>query len=382
MSQGLFYLADRYFNLNYRDKIRIRLLFLSQTRIKSIVWLLFFLISINNNFCLSIFNIESINLLLLFIAIRALSFLDRIIRTKLMKYSIISIELAFALFFIRNRNIVSFLSFELFLIPTILLIVYYGRMVNRTTSFRYLILYTRFSSLPLFFLLNNLVVINCRINLIILSFFFKVPILGFHLWLPYSLLHKSALYFFFNKIRICRIVISFFYFWEFNFSSPFTSWTLLAVLLYLPAKDINRRNYLDYIFPFTTHRNFYKHHQLMFVANSPMSVYRWCVFYVSILFLLVHAFTVMGVHVIINFNPLLPFSILLDVTITSDKYLYRNSNLAFFTFLFHKVLIKHNVTMSILHKSDWITCNGYCFPSSMLIKAKKHVYKIKHTLLP
>jgi len=80
------------------------------------------------------FRLDLVNIFFLFIAIRVLSFLDRIIRTKLIKQLILLIEVASVLFFLRERIIIFFIAFELFLIPTILLIVYYGRSIERVIA--------------------------------------------------------------------------------------------------------------------------------------------------------------------------------------------------------------------------------------------------------
>nr|AHH93116.1 NADH dehydrogenase subunit 4 [Peniagone sp. YYH-2013] len=107
-----------------------------------------------------------------------------------------------------SLNILSFfIFFEATLIPTLLLIVYWGNNIERLNAGLYFIFYTLIGSLPLLisiiiinnnvdtlvlpllnnttaFLNNSLFSINLWWILTIFAFLIKMPIYGFHLWLP------------------------------------------------------------------------------------------------------------------------------------------------------------------------------------------------------
>lgn len=104
-------------------------------------------------------------------------------------------------FSVRNL-IIFYLVFELSLIPTFIIIIYWGYNFERLTASFYLLIYTIFISLPLLtYIIKlykvrytfeiDLLKINNYINLrlidyliLFLAFLIKIPIFLFHLWLP------------------------------------------------------------------------------------------------------------------------------------------------------------------------------------------------------
>lgn len=111
--------------------------------------------------------------------------------------------LVFILFFKSLRLIIFYLYFEIRLIPTFILIIYWGINPERLRAGFYLIIYTLLISLPLIIYLFwwfqelntfNIILIRYMLvnfNLIFLdyiiifrAFFIKLPIYLFHVWLP------------------------------------------------------------------------------------------------------------------------------------------------------------------------------------------------------
>nr|QDH07330.1 NADH dehydrogenase subunit 4 [Ophiarachnella infernalis] len=117
-------------------------------------------------------------------------------------FLIISILLALIVTFSSTNLIVFFLGFESTLIPTFLIITRWGLQQERIEAGYYFIFYTLIGSLPLFICLlflyntNNhssipYALVNNTNNgntflciFCIIAFLIKVPIFGFHLWLP------------------------------------------------------------------------------------------------------------------------------------------------------------------------------------------------------
>lgn len=139
---------------------------------------------------------------LIFITIQ----LDKIIREKggkkLMVFIVILIILV--LFFSSINLILFYLIFELSLIPTFIIIIYWGMNFERLTASYYLLIYTIFISLPLliyiiklfklngsfdFNLLKLIIIENFKFGwwdyiILFMAFFIKIPIYIFHIWLP------------------------------------------------------------------------------------------------------------------------------------------------------------------------------------------------------
>nr|AYW52639.1 NADH dehydrogenase subunit 4 [Astrohamma tuberculatum] len=104
--------------------------------------------------------------------------------------------------FSTTNLIIFFLGFESTLIPTLILITRWGMQKERIEAGYYFVFYTLISSLPLFIslliLYNNMNNLNLILNLwennwninnilasfCIIAFLVKIPIFGFHLWLP------------------------------------------------------------------------------------------------------------------------------------------------------------------------------------------------------
>nr|UKG23819.1 NADH dehydrogenase subunit 4 [Asteroschema tubiferum] len=115
---------------------------------------------------------------------------------------ILLITLALIITFSTTNLLIFFLGFESTLVPTLILISRWGMNKERIEAGYFFVFYTLISSLPLFIglliLYNNLNSLNITINLwnnenssnnllaifCILAFLVKIPIFGFHLWLP------------------------------------------------------------------------------------------------------------------------------------------------------------------------------------------------------
>jgi len=101
-----------------------------------------------------------------------------------------------------SLNLIFFyIFFEIVLIPIFLMIIIWGGQIERFQASLYIILYTLFGSLPLLLLLlwvikynriSYLVIIYNSLNVfsfwmiffIIIAFLIKLPMYGFHIWLP------------------------------------------------------------------------------------------------------------------------------------------------------------------------------------------------------
>lgn len=153
-------------------------------------------------------NIDSlrIRLILLRIWILVISYIARIkVKNKRNNYNLFNIVIIFILLFlflsfIFNDFLLFYLRFESCLIPIFLLVLGWGYQVERFQAGVYILLYTLFGSLPLFFIIIE--IINERGRLIIRfidyllferflfyvrlvrAFLIKFPIYGVHLWLP------------------------------------------------------------------------------------------------------------------------------------------------------------------------------------------------------
>lgn len=106
------------------------------------------------------------------------------------------------IFFSSINLIVFYLIFELRLIPTFIIIIYWGINFERLKASYYLLIYTIFISLPLLIYIIKLlkfngsldlnllaILINYEIRLwdyiiLFIAFFIKLPIYLFHIWLP------------------------------------------------------------------------------------------------------------------------------------------------------------------------------------------------------
>lgn len=153
------------------DYIRLNLIILR-------IWIIFLSIFSNNNFVISIYNINFLNL--------------NILLTNILILCFCSINI-----------IIFYIIFESRLIPVIFIIMGWGYQIDRIQARIYILFYTLFASLPLLVLLifiykkyytlifnililkNNYNFINLLLYIIlILAFFVKIPLYIVHLWLP------------------------------------------------------------------------------------------------------------------------------------------------------------------------------------------------------
>jgi len=102
------------------------------------------------------------------------------------------------LFFFRSRTLSFYITFEFSLIPIVLIILTRGYQPERVGAVLWFILYTIIGSLPLLFILVSLwynrssrvvrLYRRCLDYLVVfplaLAFLVKLPVFGFHLWLP------------------------------------------------------------------------------------------------------------------------------------------------------------------------------------------------------
>lgn len=123
-------------------------------------------------------------------------------KEKLLVFLIIFIILI--VFFSSLNLIIFYLIFELRLIPTFIVIIYWGINYERLRAAYYLLIYTIFISLPLFVYILKLYKLNWRLDLnllniyllrnysigvwdylvLFLAFYIKIPMFLFHIWLP------------------------------------------------------------------------------------------------------------------------------------------------------------------------------------------------------
>nr|UZT67563.1 NADH dehydrogenase subunit 4 [Oberthuerella sharkeyi] len=113
------------------------------------------------------------------------------------------IFLLFSLMFSFNsiNYFIFYLFFEISMIPTLLLIIGWGKQFERIEAGMYMIMYTLFSSLPMMMILLKIYYINFSLSMIFLNnlnlinneymymylmlpFLIKLPMFFFHLWLP------------------------------------------------------------------------------------------------------------------------------------------------------------------------------------------------------
>ena len=102
------------------------------------------------------------------------------------------------LFFFRSRTLVFYITFEFSLVPMVLIILTRGYQPERVRAVLWFVLYTIIGSLPLLFILVSIwysnssrVIWSYRRSLdylvvfpLALAFLVKLPVFGFHLWLP------------------------------------------------------------------------------------------------------------------------------------------------------------------------------------------------------
>nr|YP_010608781.1 NADH dehydrogenase subunit 4 [Succinea erythrophana]WAO26028.1 NADH dehydrogenase subunit 4 [Succinea erythrophana] len=167
------------------------------------------LISISSNFfnlsleCFFYFNSVSSLMMFLTIFLVIVSYLSTL-KNKNSNYMVsIFILMLVLIFTFMTKNLVFFyIFFEISLIPTLYLIISWGYQPERLQAGNYMMIYTVFASLPLliiilfysiknfssdiymlsimgFFISNPMI-----ISLMMLAFLVKLPMYGFHLWLP------------------------------------------------------------------------------------------------------------------------------------------------------------------------------------------------------
>lgn len=180
----------------------LRLIFLFKFSFKDILWVNLGLIFGYDLYSFFLLILSLWILGLIFITIQ----LDKVIkgsyRKKLIIFIIILIILI--LFFSSINLMLFYLIFELRLIPTFIIIIYWGINFERLTASYYLLIYTIFISLPLLIyiiklfklngsfdlnLLKLIIIVNFNFGwwdyiILFIAFYIKIPIYIFHIWLP------------------------------------------------------------------------------------------------------------------------------------------------------------------------------------------------------
>lgn len=153
------------------------------------------------SFCLLLLSFWILGIIFIVIQKDERSELKNYYNKKLLIFMLILIILI--IFFSSLNLLLFYLIFELRLIPTFIMIVYWGINFERLSSSYYLLIYTMFISLPLLIYLVKLIKLNGSfdINLLVvkmvemrigfwdylilfIAFFIKLPIYIFHVWLP------------------------------------------------------------------------------------------------------------------------------------------------------------------------------------------------------
>lgn len=181
----------------YRCYFLIRLIFLFKFIFKDMIWIG---VGFIWKFDFYSFYLILLRLWILGLIIIVIQLYKEII-IKLIVFILISIILVIR-FSVRNL-IIFYLVFELSLIPTFILIIYWGYNFERLRASFYLLIYTIFISLPLLayiiklfkviqtFEMELLKIDSCFFDLnlidylvLFMAFLIKIPIFLFHLWLP------------------------------------------------------------------------------------------------------------------------------------------------------------------------------------------------------
>lgn len=164
-------------------------------------------------YCSSVIRVQNLNMILVSISIwvSMIIFLVRLkyyylnLNYNLFNFLVIVLIITVLFFFITDRLLLIYITFEASLLPTLVLIIKWGYQPERLNSGFYFLMYTICASLPLLLiilkiksstftfqiqLLEPLAGINLRrVNILsfialTIAFIVKVPIWGVHLWLP------------------------------------------------------------------------------------------------------------------------------------------------------------------------------------------------------
>lgn len=181
----------------YNCYFLIRLIFLFKFIFKDIIWIR---VGFLWKFDFYSFYLVILRIWILGLIIIVIQLYKKDIKIKLLVFIVIRIILIIR-FSVRNL-LIFYLFFELSLIPTFMIIIYWGYNFERLRSSFYLLIYTIFISLPLLVYIIRLykitltfeielLKINNYINVSVIDYFFlfiafliKIPIFLFHLWLP------------------------------------------------------------------------------------------------------------------------------------------------------------------------------------------------------
>ena len=118
---------------------------------------------------------------------------NKIVKGSLFYYCCISLLTVVLIFFCGEKSITFYVFFELSLIPTLIIVFFFGYQPEKLQAGIYLLMYTVFSSLPLLlvFLRNKVYIIFMRHELfwwysliMTLGFRVKTPLYIVHVWLP------------------------------------------------------------------------------------------------------------------------------------------------------------------------------------------------------
>nr|YP_009648517.1 NADH dehydrogenase subunit 4 [Camponotus concavus]QCE31798.1 NADH dehydrogenase subunit 4 [Camponotus concavus] len=205
MMKIFFFFFFSYFMMIYNKKIMfyyniyflMSLIFLFKFMFKDFIWLsVSFLWKFDfYSFYLILLSMWILGLMLMVIQ------LNKEVLVKLMVFMMMGLILIMS--FSLSNLMMFYLVFELSLIPTFIMIVYWGYNFERLSASFYLLMYTMFISLPLLMYIMKLYKVNQTLEvdllkmsnnyinlslldylILFMAFLIKMPIFLFHLWLP------------------------------------------------------------------------------------------------------------------------------------------------------------------------------------------------------
>nr|BBI76492.1 NADH dehydrogenase subunit 4 [Varroa destructor] len=165
---------------------------------------IFFIMNMNNiNLFMinNLFYIDEMSMMLIILSIWIILLMFLSMKYNKMLFTLFNILLITLILSFSISNLILFyIMFEMTIIPMLFFIMFWGYQMERFEASIYLLLYTIFGSLPLllmilmlnnhyslsmFFLtFLNIKLPNFEMMFLLLAFLIKMPIYGFHLWLP------------------------------------------------------------------------------------------------------------------------------------------------------------------------------------------------------
>nr|AAN87160.1 NADH dehydrogenase subunit 4 [Varroa destructor] len=165
---------------------------------------IFFIMNMNNiNLFMinNLFYIDEMSMMLIILSIWIILLMFLSMKYNKMLFTLFNILLITLILSFSISNLILFyIMFEMTIIPMLFFIMFWGYQMERFEASIYLLLYTIFGSLPLllmilmlnnhyslsmfFWTFLNIKLPNFEMMFLLLAFLIKMPIYGFHLWLP------------------------------------------------------------------------------------------------------------------------------------------------------------------------------------------------------